>query len=275
MKDTQAVQTYAKSGRLQYLPIAAIRPNPQQPRQEIQSQALQELAASLQAQGMLQPLVVTSLPTASDAAQEYQLIAGERRWRAAQYLGWQYVPVLIREAQQDQILALALIENIQRESLNPVEEAQALQRLQEEYQYSQQQIADAIGRSRSSVANLLRLLKLARPVLDWLALGALDQGHARALLALPKEQQIAGAREVIDQSLSVRQTEALVKRWLQQKFPQPKIRVQDQDLLQLQAHLSEYLGTPVDIKHTEQGQGRLVIHYASLHMLDHILKYLK
>ncbi|SEI52271.1 chromosome partitioning protein, ParB family [Allopseudospirillum japonicum] len=274
MKDPQPVPASAKSGRLQYLPIAAIQPNPQQPRQEIHPQALQELAASLQAQGILQPLVVTSLPATSDTAQKYQLIAGERRWRAAQYLGWQSVPVLIREAQQDQILALALIENIQREALNPVEEAQALKRLQEEYQYSQQQIADAIGRSRSTVANLLRLLKLPRPVLEWLTIGALDQGHARALLALPKEQQIAGAREVIDKSLSVRQTEALVKRWLQQ-LPQPKTHVQDQDLLQLQAHLSEYLGTPVDIKHTKQGQGRLVIHYASLHMLDHILKCLR
>jgi ParB family chromosome partitioning protein len=231
-------------------------------------QALAELAASIRSQGLIQPLLVR--PVDRD---RYELIAGERRWRAAQMAGLDEVPALVREVADDAALAMSLIENIQRENLNPMEEAAGIQRLVDEFRMTHEQAADAVGRSRSATTNLLRLLKLARPVQEMLMEGALEMGHARALLALDGARQIEAGKRVAAKGLSVRETEALVNALLRGPAVQRK-RV-DRDLARLEEEISERLGTTVAIRAGKKGSGKLVVHYSSLDHLDELVKKLR
>jgi ParB family chromosome partitioning protein len=250
------------------LPVARIRPGRYQPRTKMDQQALAELAASIRSQGLMQPLLVR--PVDRD---RYELIAGERRWRAAQMAGLDEVPALVREVADDAALAMSLIENIQRENLNPMEEAAGIQRLVDEFKMTHEQAADAVGRSRSATTNLLRLLKLARPVQEMLMEGALEMGHARALLALDGARQIEAGKRVAAKGLSVRETEALVNALLQGPSVQRK-RV-DRDLARLEEEISERLGTTVEIRAGKKGSGKLVVHYSSLDHLDELVKKLR
>ncbi|HUQ25063.1 MAG TPA: ParB/RepB/Spo0J family partition protein [Burkholderiales bacterium] len=251
------------------LPVARIRPGKYQPRTKMDQQALAELAASIRSQGLMQPLLVR--PVDRD---RYELIAGERRWRAAQMAGLGEVPALVREVPDEAALAMSLIENIQRENLNPLEEANGLQRLVDEFRMTHEQAADAVGRSRSATTNLLRLLKLARPVQDLVMEGALEMGHARALVALEAARQIEVARRVAAKGLSVRDTEALVQKMLRGAAG-PKRNRADRDLARLEEELAERLGTTVEIKAARKGRGKLIVHYASLDHLEQLLKKLR
>jgi ParB family chromosome partitioning protein len=251
------------------LPVARIRPGRYQPRTRMDQQALAELAASIRAQGLMQPVLVR--PVDRD---KYELIAGERRWRAAQMAGLDEVPALVREVPDESALALSLIENIQREDLNPLEEAAGLQRLIDEFKMTHEQAADAVGRSRSATTNLLRLLKLARPVQDLVMEGALEMGHARALIALEAARQIEVARRVAAKGLSVRDTEALVQKMLRGAAA-PRRKKSDRDLARLEEELAERLGTTVEIKSARKGRGKLIVHYASLDHLEQLLKKLR
>ena len=230
----------------------------------MEEEGIEELAASIRSQGLLQPIVVRPR-----AAGGFELIAGERRWRAAQRAGLDGVPVVIRDVDDRGALAMALIENVQREDLNPIEEARGLERLRQEFELTQEQVAEAVGKSRPAVANLLRLLNLPEAVCAMLAAGDLEMGHARALLALPVEDQEPMARVVVKGQLSVRQTEALVRR--AGGKPEPKPATVDPDIRRLEIDLSEKLGAGVSISHTKKGAGKVVISYASLNELDGIL----
>jgi ParB family chromosome partitioning protein len=251
------------------LPVGRIRPGKYQPRTKMDQQALGELASSIRSQGLMQPLLVR--PVDRD---RYELIAGERRWRAAQMAGLEQVPVLVREVPDDAALAMSLIENIQRENLNPMEEAAGVQRLIDEFKMTHEQAADSVGRSRSATTNLLRLLKLARPVQEMLMEGALEMGHARALLPLDPARQIEAGNRVAAKGLSVRETEGLVQTWL--RGPAAKRRKRgDRDLARLEDETSERLGTTVEIRAGRRGTGKVVVHYSSLDHLDQLLKKLK
>jgi ParB family chromosome partitioning protein len=251
------------------LPVARIRPGRYQPRTKMDQQALAELAASIRSQGLMQPLLVR--PVDRD---RYELIAGERRWRAAQMAGLEEVPALVREVPDDAALAMSLIENIQRENLNPMEEAAGIQRLVEEFKMTHEQAADAVGRSRSATTNLLRLLKLARPVQEMLMEGALEMGHARALLALDGARQIEAGKRVAAKGLSVRETEALVHTMLRGPVAARRKRA-DRDLARLEEQIAERLGTTVEIRAGKKGTGKLVLHYSSLDHLDELVKKLR
>lgn len=251
------------------LPVARIRPGRYQPRTKMDQQALAELAGSIRAQGLMQPLLVR--PVDRD---RYELIAGERRWRAAQMAGLDEVPALVRDVPDDAALAMSLIENIQRENLNPMEEAAGLQRLVEEFRMTHEQAADAVGRSRSATTNLLRLLKLAKPVQEMLMEGALEMGHARALLALDPARQIEAGNRVAARALSVRDTEALVHALLRGPAQRHR-RKADRDLVRLEEEVAESLGTTVEIRPARKGTGKLVVHYSSLEHLEQLLKKLK
>lgn len=258
-------------GTLKHLPIDAIQPGKYQPRMDMRPESLEELAQSIKAQGLMQPIVVRPLTSS-----KYEIIAGERRWRASQMAGLDSIPVIVKIVPDDAAIAMALIENIQRENLNPLEEATALKRLQDEFQLTQQEVADAVGKSRTAVTNLLRLIGLQHEVRTFLEHGDLEMGHARALLALPAEHQVSVARTVIGKGLSVRQTEALVRR-LQSgtknkgKGPPPGI---DPDIRALQDELSEKLGAEVLVEHSAKGKGRLILKYGSLDQLDGILAHI-
>lgn len=252
------------------LPVSRIRPGRYQPRTRMDQQALAELASSIRSQGMLQPLLVR--PVDRD---RYELIAGERRWRAAQMAGLEEVPVLVREVPDDAALAMALIENIQREDLNPMEESAGLQRLIEEFKMTHEQAADAVGRSRSATTNLLRLLKLAKPVQEMLMEGALEMGHARALLALDGARQIEAGNRVAAKGLSVRETEALVQQWLRGGTAGRRKSKTDRDLARLEEEVSERLGTTVEIRAGRRGAGKVLVHYSSLDHLETLLKKLR
>lgn len=256
-------------GLLRDLPIDLIQRGAYQPRRDFDPEALQELAASIKAQGVMQPIVVRELDP-----NRFEIIAGERRWRAAQLAGLASIPVLVRNVPDDAVIAMALIENIQREDLNPMEEAMALDRLQREFDMTQQQVANAVGKSRSAVANLLRLVSLEAEVKTLLEHRDLDMGHARCLLGLPADIQSRTAREVVSRGLSVRQTEALVRR-LQNSDSAVKAPAIDPDIRRLQNELAQKLGTPVTIQHTAGGKGKLVLTYSSLDELDGILAHLK
>jgi ParB family transcriptional regulator, chromosome partitioning protein len=251
------------------LPVARIRPGRYQPRTKMDQQALAELAASIRSQGLMQPLLVRPLDR-----ERYELIAGERRWRAAQMAGLDEVPALVREVPDESALAMSLIENIQRENLNPLEEAAGLQRLVDEFKMTHEQAADAVGRSRSATTNLLRLLKLAKPVQDLIMAGALEMGHARAVLALEAARQIEVARRVAAKGLSVRETEALVQRMLRGAGAARRKRT-DRDLARLEEELAERLGTTVEIRPGRKGRGKVIVHYASLDHLEQLLKKLR
>ena len=256
-------ESAAPSQGLSELPVETLYRGAHQPRRRINEEGIEELAASIEAQGLLEPIIVR--PRTGGG---YEIVAGERRWRAAQRAGLDTVPALVREFDDRQAIAIALIENIQREDLNPLEEATALKRLLAEHDMTHEQIADAVGRSRTAVSNLLRLLNLAPGVREMIDAGELEMGHARALLALPIDEQAAVGRDVVKRSLSVRQTEALVKRLLSGTPPDP---VPDPDTRRLERSASEHLGAPVSITSNTKGKGRVVIRYSSLDELDGIL----
>ena len=257
-------------GELRYLPVATIRPGRYQPRTNMDETALTELADSIRTHGVVQPIVVRETP-----AGDYELIAGERRWRAAQMAGLDVIPSVVRRVADEIALAVGLIENIQRENLNPVEEANGLRRLLDEFGLTHQQVADSIGRSRAAVSNLLRLLNLDPAVRVHLENGRLEAGHARAILSLPREQQLAAADTVIQQRLSVRQTEQLVRRYLSGKRKEKrKTAPKDADLRQLEEELSQQLAATVSLEQRGQG-GRVIIEYNSLDELEGILERLR
>lgn len=257
-------------GELHYLPLDLIQRGRYQPRRDMDPVALEELAQSIRAQGVMQPIVVR--PVASG---RYEIIAGERRWRASQQAGLDKIPALVREVPDDLAIAMALIENIQRENLNPIEEAIALQRLQHDFHLTQQQVADAVGKSRVSISNLLRLMALPEEVKTMLSHGDLEMGHARALLGLPDDRQTEGARHVVARGLSVRQTEALVRQWLKEPTQGAQNPTTDPDINRLEQRLAERLGSPVQIRHTQKGKGQLIISYASLDELQGILGHIR
>ncbi|MBP9956126.1 MAG: ParB/RepB/Spo0J family partition protein [Pseudomonas sp.] len=263
----QAVR--AAGQELHNLPLEALQRGKYQPRRDMDPQALDELAQSIRSQGLMQPVVVRPLE-----GERYEIIAGERRWRACQLAGLERIPALVREVSDEAAIAMALIENIQRENLNPVEEAMALQRLQQEFHLTQQQVADAVGKSRVTVANLLRLIALPEEVKTLLARGDLEMGHARALLGLPGERQVEGARQVVARGLTVRQTEALVRQWLSGKVESEAVKA-DPDILRLEQRLAERLGAAVEIRHGQQGKGQLVIRYGSLDELQGVLAHIR
>ena len=261
----------AKDGELRKLSIELIRPGKYQPRIDMHADSLDDLAESIRSQGIVQPIVVRPI----EKQGHYEIIAGERRWRAAQIAGLHAIPALIRDVPDEAAIAMALIENIQRENLNPIEEAQALQRLIEEFEMTHQQAADAVGRSRASVSNLLRLLTLNSDVRKLLERGDLEMGHARALLSLQDEGQEQAAREVVAKALSVRETEQLVRRYASDRDKStPATRI-DPDIQRLQNELSERLGAKVKFQHGAKGKGRVIIHYSNLDELDGILAHVK
>ena len=249
------------------LEVAQLKPGKYQPRSRMDEASLNELAASIKAQGVIQPILARVLEDGS-----HEIIAGERRWRAAQLAGLNQVPVLVRKVADNAALAMALIENIQREDLNPLEEAVGIQRLIDEFQMTHQTAADAVGRSRSAASNLLRLLNLSQPVQAMLMEGELDMGHARALLALEGAMQIAAANKIVLGGLSVRETEKLVQNELTPASRQERKKtVPSRDIVRLQEKVADRLGAKVAIQHGTKGSGKLVIEYKTLEQLDGIL----
>ncbi len=259
----------AEKGELQALATEALQPGKYQPRTRMDPGSLEELAASIKAQGVMQPILVR--PIGDDS---YEIIAGERRWRAAQIAGLAEVPCLVREIPDEAALAMSLIENIQREDLNPLEEAGGIQRLIDEFAMTHQQAADAVGRSRPAASNLLRLLNLARPVQELLMAGDIDMGHARALLPLDGASQIQLANVVAARQLSVRDTERLVQQTLN---PRPKKAAApiDRDLLRLEEEVADSIGATVKIKASRKGVGEISIRFGSLDQLDGLLGRLR
>lgn len=259
---------------LRELPVDLLQRGRYQPRGDMREESLTELADSIRSQGVVQPIVARPL-RAEGGEQRYEIVAGERRWRAAQLAGLHTIPAIVRDIADQSAVAVALIENIQREDLNPLEEAQAFLRLIEEFDLTHQQVADSIGRSRATVSNLLRLLDLAEPVKQQVNKGLLDMGHARALLALIRHDQIEIAKLVVNRGLSVRETELLVKRTLAAATPlKTKPQVTDPDTRRLENRISEKLGAAVKIKSGKKGSGQLVISFHSSAELDGILEHL-
>ncbi len=251
---------------LMTLPVNRIRPGKYQPRTKMDQEALAELAASIKTQGLMQPVLVR--PVERD---RYELIAGERRWRAAQMAGLDEIPALVREVPDEAALAMALIENIQRENLNAMEEAAGLQRLVQEFKMTHQQAADAVGRSRSAASNLLRLLNLARPVQAMVMEGVLEMGHARALLALDGARQVEAANRTAARGLSVRETEALTQQWIKGDNAPPRRKKVDRDIARLEEETAGKIGTTVEIKAGRKGTGKLILHYSSFEHLDELI----
>jgi len=262
----------ARTEALQTLAIDRLKPGKYQPRTRMDDAALDELAASIREQGILQPILVRPVEGG-----RFEIIAGERRWRAAQRAGLKEVPALIKPVPDATALPLALIENIQREDLNPLEEAHGIARLVAEFGLTHDAAAKAVGRSRSAVSNLLRLRELAKPVQESMMRGEIDMGHARALLGLPAAQQVAAAARVVAQGLSVRETERLVHHYANpgKQRARRSARAVDPDLARLTEELAETLGAKVAIEPKKAGSGRLVISYASLDELDGILRRLR
>ena len=264
-------QAAEKDGDLKNIPIDLIQRGKYQPRTDMHEEALQELAASIRAQGVMQPIVVR--PISSD---KYEIIAGERRWRASQIAGLDSIPAIIKLVGDEAAIAMSLIENIQRENLNPIEEAMALKRLQDEFELTQQEVADAVGKSRATVTNLMRLIGLSIDVRRMLEHGDLEMGHARALLSLPDIQQSEAARSVVGKGLSVRQTESLVRRLIAQAGSNNRAgpKMVDPDIKNLEENLADKLGAKVMIQHTVKGKGQLVLKYNSLDELEGILSHI-
>ncbi|MBA3562471.1 MAG: ParB/RepB/Spo0J family partition protein [Gammaproteobacteria bacterium] len=266
---------------LRNLPVDLLQRARYQPRQDMRPESLKDLADSIRAQGVVQPIVVRPLGVSHDAAgaSRYEIIAGERRWRAAQMAGLTDIPAVIRDVPDKSAVAMALIENIQRENLNPLEEARALDRLINEFDMTHQQAAEAVGRSRAAVSNLLRLLDLGDEVKAMVEARELEMGHARALLGLPtRKQQLEVGKLVAKKGLSVRETEQLVKRLLrsgEEAKPHAAADAVDPDVRRLETELSEKLGTQVSLKHTTRGKGKLVVPYNSLDELDGILAHIR
>ena len=260
----------ATNSDLKNLPVDLIQAGKYQPRLDMRPESLEELATSIMAQGVIQPIIVRPI-----SSNKYEIIAGERRWRASQIAGLDTIPVIIKDVRDDTAIAMALIENIQREDLNPIEEATALKRLQDEFELTQQEVAEAVGKSRTTVTNLIRLMSLNPDVRISLEHGDLEMGHARALLALTGENQTKAAKIVIGKGMSVRQTEALVRRLQKKPELNPQGYSLDPDIRQLQDNLSEKLGAEVLIQHTAKGKGKVILKYGSLDQLDGILNHIK
>jgi len=258
----------ADGERLLTLPVESLVPGKYQPRTRMDAEALAELAESIKSQGLMQPILARAIPGG-----RYEIIAGERRWRASQLAGHSAVSVLVRDVPDETALKMALIENIQRENLNPLEEAQGIHRLIQEFSMTHQTAAEAVGRSRVAVTNLLRLLNLAKPVQSLLMNGDLDMGHARALLALTHAKQLDSAHEVVKRGLSVREAERLVTRVLNPH--EKKVVSKDRDVARLEEELSEKLGASVRITANRKGAGRLSIEFASLDQLDDLLRRIR
>ena len=272
----------APGDQLSVLPIDALTPGKYQPRRAMDPDKLTELAESIKAQGVIQPVVVREIDR-DKGGKVYEIIAGERRWRASQQAGLKEIPVVIREVDDRTVVAMALIENIQREDLNPLEEAQALQRLIDEFDLTHAQAAEAVGRSRASVSNLLRLLELPPDIRTLVETRALEMGHARALLSLTPQAAVALARQAAEHGWSVREVEHRVQQYGAGQVPtgakgkaaKPAKAKPEADLVTLERELSETLGTAVNLLHGRGGKGRVVIHYTDLDVLDGILERLK
>ncbi len=262
----------AGSERLKTVHVTRLAPGPFQPRKDMDPERLRELADSISAQGLVQPVTVR------EVGESFEIIAGERRWRAAQLAGISEIPVIVRKVSDQAAMAIALIENIQREDLNAMEEAEALRRLLDEYRMTHQQLADAVGKSRASVSNLLRLNELVPEVKGYLSSGQIEMGHGRALLGIPPEGQSQLARQIIDRELTVRQVEAMV-----QDLRGGRIRTaakavsahKDPDIKRLEADISAKLGALVTIDHGTRGNGKIVIRYGSLEELDGVLGHIR
>ncbi|MGB1090949.1 MAG: ParB/RepB/Spo0J family partition protein [Oceanobacter sp.] len=278
--DSQEIQSETSVSKeasegLTHLPLEVIQPGQYQPRRDIQQEALEELAESIRHQGLMQPIVVRRLPGQDD---RYEIIAGERRWRASKLAGLTEIPALIRDVTDEAAIAMALIENIQREDLNPIEEAMALLRLQQEFQLTQQEVAQAVGKNRTTIANLLRLMNLNPDVKKLLENGDIEMGHARALLGLSGNEQSETAVAVASKGLTVRQTEALVRQLVDKKASDQSSedkKAPDTDVIRLEKILGDRLGAQVSIQHNAKGKGKLVINYTSLDELDGILEHIK
>ena len=264
------IEASAQSDSLATLSVDKLQPGKYQPRTHMDQASLESLADSIRAQGIMQPIVVRLV---NDG--KYEIIAGERRWRASQIAGLKEVPVIIKEIADDVALAMALIENIQRENLNPIEEANGIQRLINEFEMTHETAAQAVGRSRSAVTNLLRLQNLHAVVQEMLAQSKLDMGHARALLTLEGAKQITAAEEIVQNQLSVRSAEQLVKKLSNVERSPVKTTTKDRDVLRLQEALAQSLGAVVTIDGTKNGSGTLKIRYASLEQLDEIISKFK
>ena len=262
------LETAKAEKTLRQLPIDQIQRSPFQPRVSFNKENLQELADSIRQQGILQPVVVRP------RGEGFELVAGERRWRAAQLAGLQEIPAVVKELPDEAAAAIALIENIQREDLNPLEEASALQRLADRFTMTHQQIAEAVGRSRVGVTNMLRLLELAEPVKQWLQEGKLNMGHARALLSLTPARQIELGKMIVSRGLSVRAVEQMAQGGAQDKPAAGKSR-KDPDVARLEQSLADQLGAHIEIQHSRDGKGKVVIHYSSLEQLEGILNQIR
>jgi len=263
---------------LKQIPVDLLQRGQYQPRLDIRQDSLEELANSIKAQGVVQPIVARPIGKSGDT-QRYEIVAGERRWRAAQMAGLESIPAVVRDLPDEAAIAMALIENIQREDLNPLEEARALDRLIREFDLTHGEAAEAVGRSRASVSNLLRLLDLSDKVKPMLEARQIEMGHARALLSITDGvQQHDAARQVVSKGLSVRETERLVKRMVaggESKAPAKKPASQSADIRRLEVEVSEKLGAKVSLQHTQKGAGKLVISYNNLDELDGILKHIR
>lgn len=255
----------SRNSELNKLPIEWLTPGKYQPRKDMSPEALEDLASSIRSQGVIQPVVVRQL-----AQETFEIIAGERRWRAAQLAGLDVIPCLVKDVPDESAVAIALIENIQREDLNAMEEAQALDRLMVEFSLTHQEVAEAVGKSRTTVTNLLRLNNLNNDVKKLVEYGDIEMGHARALLALEGDAQSEAAQHVSGKGLTVRDTEKLVKKLLEPAVPRVPKQV-DPDVARLATRLSESVGAPVSIDHNAKGKGKMVINFASLDELDGIL----
>lgn len=260
------IEAARSTDALRMLNVAQLQPGKYQPRSYMDDAALQTLADSIKSQGIMQPILVREI-----AADRYEIIAGERRWRACQIAGLEQLPVLVREIADESALAMALIENIQRENLNPLEEAQGIKRLIDEFAMTHEKAAEAVGRSRVAVSNLLRLLSLSAPVQDLLMHNKLDMGHARALIGLDAAQQIMLANKTMHQDLSVREVESLVKKLDTETKPKQQKTSVNHDVLALQNSLSEKIGASVSIVAKTNGAGTLKINYSNLDQLDDII----
>lgn len=259
-----------KDGKLAHLPVELIQRGKYQPRRDMHPEALEELAESIKVQGVMQPVVVRPIGEG-----RYELIAGERRWRATQLAGLDKIPAVIRDVPDEAAIAMALIENIQRENLNPIEEAVALKRLQDEFELTHQEVAVAVGKSRTTVTNLLRLISLTDDVKVLLERGDLEMGHARCLLTLEPGVQRDIGRQIVAKGLSVRQTEALVRAYQEGNAKTKPVAEPSADIRRLEESLSERLGAGVEIQHGAKGKGKLVVSYNSLDELDGILAHIR
>jgi ParB family chromosome partitioning protein len=267
--DGDVIEDVARPNILRELPISQISPGPFQPRNTIDPAGIERLAASIRQQGVIQPIVVR------EKGDRYEILAGERRWRASQLAGLDRIPAVVRDVPDDMAMAIALIENIQRENLNPVEEARALKRLADELQLTHLQVAEMLGKSRASITNLLRLLSLSPDVLLLVEKGELEMGHARALLSLQGSLQTQVAKAIVKRAMSVRETERVVAR-LQEGLAEGGIpRISDPNIRRLEQDLADKLGAPVAIRHSPKGKGTLVIHYGSTEELDGILNHIR